>query len=87
MTGEGVGSHWPFASGRMVDHANLLLSEIGLQVAEDLAAQSLGDVRTCQVHLIQIAQFMAQQQNAMVKKKTSMFSILASLIFQLDIMR
>ena len=28
MTSEGVGSYWPFASGRMVDHANLLLRQI-----------------------------------------------------------
>ncbi len=28
MTSEGVGSYWPFATGRMVDHANLLLSQI-----------------------------------------------------------
>ncbi len=28
MTSEGVGSYWPFATGRMVDHANLLLKQI-----------------------------------------------------------
>ena len=28
MTGEGVGSYWPFATGRMVDQANLLLRQI-----------------------------------------------------------
>ena len=28
MSAEGVGSYWPFATGRMVDHANLLLSQI-----------------------------------------------------------
>lgn len=28
MTGEGVGSYWPFATGRMVDQANLLLTQI-----------------------------------------------------------
>jgi len=28
MTSEGVGSYWPFATGRMVDHANLLLRQI-----------------------------------------------------------
>ena len=28
MTSEGVGSYWPFASGRRVDHANLLLQQI-----------------------------------------------------------
>jgi hypothetical protein len=28
MTSEGVGSYWPFATGRMVDHANLLLNQI-----------------------------------------------------------
>ena len=28
MTGEGVGSYWPFATGRMVDQANLLLQQI-----------------------------------------------------------
>ncbi len=28
MTSEGVGSYWPFAAGRMVDHANLLLRQI-----------------------------------------------------------
>ena len=28
MTSEGVGSYWPFAVGRMVDHANLLLRQI-----------------------------------------------------------
>jgi hypothetical protein len=27
MTSEGVGSYWPFASGRIVDHANLLAGE------------------------------------------------------------
>jgi len=28
MTGEGVGSYWPFATGRMVDQARLLLDQI-----------------------------------------------------------
>ncbi|MCL2182327.1 MAG: DUF4914 family protein [Chitinispirillia bacterium] len=28
MTSEGVGSYWPFATGRLVDHANLLLEQI-----------------------------------------------------------
>lgn len=28
MSSEGVGSYWPFATGRMVDHANLLLQQI-----------------------------------------------------------
>lgn len=28
MTSEGVGSYWPFATGRRVDHANLLLTQI-----------------------------------------------------------
>ncbi len=28
LTSEGVGSYWPFASGRFVDHANLLLRQI-----------------------------------------------------------
>ncbi len=28
MTSEGVGSYWPFATGRKVDHANLLLKQI-----------------------------------------------------------
>ena len=28
MTSEGVGSYWPFATGRMVDQANLLLDQI-----------------------------------------------------------
>ena len=28
MTSEGVGSYWPFATGRMVDQANLLLEQI-----------------------------------------------------------
>ncbi len=28
MTSEGVGSYWPFATGRQVDHANLLLRQI-----------------------------------------------------------
>ncbi len=28
MTSEGVGSYWPFATGRMVDQANLLLNQI-----------------------------------------------------------
>ncbi len=28
MTSEGVGSYWPFATGRMVDQANLLLQQI-----------------------------------------------------------
>lgn len=28
MSSEGVGSYWPFATGRRVDHANLLLSQI-----------------------------------------------------------
>lgn len=28
LTSEGVGSYWPFASGRIVDHANLLLRQI-----------------------------------------------------------
>ena len=28
MTGEGVGSFWPFATGKMVTHANLLLEQI-----------------------------------------------------------
>ncbi|MDR3012109.1 MAG: DUF4914 family protein [Chitinispirillales bacterium] len=28
MTSEGVGSYWPFATGRLVDHANLLLDQI-----------------------------------------------------------
>jgi len=28
MTSEGVGSYWPFATGRRVDHANLLLRQI-----------------------------------------------------------
>ena len=28
MTSEGVGSYWPFAAGRIVDHANLLLRQI-----------------------------------------------------------
>jgi len=28
MASEGVGSYWPFATGRMVDHANLLLRQI-----------------------------------------------------------
>jgi len=28
MSSEGVGSYWPFATGRMVDHANLLLDQI-----------------------------------------------------------
>lgn len=28
MTSEGVGSYWPFAAGRIVDHANLLLQQI-----------------------------------------------------------
>lgn len=28
MTSEGVGSYWPFATGRMVDQANLLLKQI-----------------------------------------------------------
>lgn len=28
MTSEGVGSYWPFAAGRVVDHANLLLRQI-----------------------------------------------------------
>ncbi len=28
MTSEGVGSYWPFATGRVVDHANLLLRQM-----------------------------------------------------------
>ena len=28
MTSEGVGSYWPFATGKMVDQANLLLEQI-----------------------------------------------------------
>lgn len=28
MSSEGVGSYWPFATGKMVDHANLLLEQI-----------------------------------------------------------
>ena len=28
MGSEGVGSYWPFATGKMVDHANLLLDQI-----------------------------------------------------------
>jgi len=28
MTSEGVGSYWPFATGLLVDHANLLLKQI-----------------------------------------------------------
>ncbi|MDR2578516.1 MAG: DUF4914 family protein [Chitinispirillales bacterium] len=28
LTSEGVGSYWPFATGRLVDHANLLLKQI-----------------------------------------------------------
>lgn len=28
MTSEGVGSYWPFATGRQVDHANLLLTQV-----------------------------------------------------------
>ncbi len=28
LTSEGVGSYWPFATGRIVDHANLLLRQI-----------------------------------------------------------
>jgi hypothetical protein len=28
MSSEGVGSYWPFATGRMVDQANLLLDQI-----------------------------------------------------------
>ncbi len=28
LTSEGVGSYWPFATGRMVEHANLLLRQI-----------------------------------------------------------
>lgn len=28
MSSEGVGSYWPFATGRMVDHANLLLQQV-----------------------------------------------------------
>lgn len=28
MSSEGVGSYWPFATGRIVDHANLLLKQI-----------------------------------------------------------
>ena len=28
MSSEGVGSYWPFATGRMVDHANMLLTQI-----------------------------------------------------------
>ncbi|MCL2688949.1 MAG: DUF4914 family protein [Chitinispirillia bacterium] len=28
MTSEGVGSYWPFATGRLVDHANLLFRQI-----------------------------------------------------------
>jgi hypothetical protein len=28
MSSEGVGSYWPFATGRRVDHANLLLNQI-----------------------------------------------------------
>ena len=28
MTSEGVGSYWPFATGRIVDHANLLLRQM-----------------------------------------------------------
>lgn len=32
MSSEGVGSYWPFATGRLVDHANLLLRQI--QVCE-----------------------------------------------------
>ncbi|MBD3422392.1 MAG: DUF4914 family protein [Chitinivibrionales bacterium] len=28
LTSEGVGSYWPFASGKIVDHANLLLRQI-----------------------------------------------------------
>lgn len=28
MASEGVGSYWPFATGKMVDHANLLLEQI-----------------------------------------------------------
>ena len=28
MTSEGVGSYWPFATGRQVDHANILLNQI-----------------------------------------------------------
>jgi len=28
MTSEGVGSYWPFATGRAVDHANLLLDQV-----------------------------------------------------------
>jgi len=28
MTSEGVGSYWPFATGRLVDHANLLLRQM-----------------------------------------------------------
>lgn len=28
MTSEGVGSYWPFATGKRVDHANLLLNQI-----------------------------------------------------------
>lgn len=28
MTSEGVGSYWPFATGKMVEQANLLLEQI-----------------------------------------------------------
>ena len=28
MTSEGVGSYWPFATGKMINHANLLLEQI-----------------------------------------------------------
>jgi hypothetical protein len=28
LTSEGVGSYWPFASGKFIDHANLLLRQI-----------------------------------------------------------
>ncbi len=28
MSSEGVGSYWPFATGRRIDHANLLLEQI-----------------------------------------------------------
>ncbi|MHC5082362.1 MAG: DUF4914 family protein [Planctomycetota bacterium] len=34
MSSEGVGSYWPFATGRIVDHANLLLRQ--MQVCENV---------------------------------------------------
>ncbi len=37
MTSEGVGSYWPFALGRMVDQANLLLTQI-LQTTDTMFA-------------------------------------------------